>query len=297
MLEHERGLSNFAHQTNRAADRSDVPYVVITPDGNQFPPDWRQLWSYRELFYALIRREIKIRYAQTAAGAGWVILQPVLTVAVLTVLAGRWMTFPANGIGYTLFALSGLIPWTYFTHSLTKSSTSLISTGIISKAYFPRLLLPLAAVAGGLMDMIVSAPVLAILMLYHRTPPSWTIVFLPFCLLSLVMAAAGAGIWVAVLNLYYRDVMHALPFATQLVFFLTPVAYPMAVVPAAWRPVYCLNPLVAAIECSRSALFGTPLAASPSELAMSLGAGFAVFLSGLWFFNFKEPVFADVGES
>jgi lipopolysaccharide transport system permease protein len=207
------------------------------------------------------------------------------------------MKVPTGGLVYPLFALSGLIPWTYFTHVLTKSSGSLISTGLLSKAYFPRLLLPLAASAGGLIDVFVAGAMMAILMIHYRTAPGLGILCLPLCLLLVMVVAFGVGIWVAVLNLYYRDVMHALPFATQLVFFLTPVAYPVTLVPAAWRMLYCLNPMVGAIECWRWALFGTPFQISPAELGASVATGLVVLLGGLWYFRRNEPVLADVGES
>jgi len=277
--------------------RGNVLHFVITADGNRPLVDFGELWLYREVFYALIRREIKIRYAQTAAGATWVVLQPVLTTAVLALLVGRWTMSLAEGLPYAIFALSGLIPWTYFNHSLTKSSGCLIGSGILSKAYFPRLLLLLAAVAGGLVDMLISLPVLAVAMMYYRTPPGITVLLLPMSLLLVLMAATGAGLWLAVLNLYYRDVANALPFAVQLLFFLTPAAYPIALVPAAWRLLYSLNPMVAAIECWRWALFGNPLPISAAELAVSVSTGLAVLLSGLWYFRRKEPVLTDVGSS
>jgi lipopolysaccharide transport system permease protein len=280
-----------------AARREWTPRVRISPVVVRPLVDWRELWSYREVLYALIRREIKIRYAQTAAGAVWVVLQPVLTTGVLALLAGRWLKVPADGLPYALFALSGLIVWTYFNHSLTKSSGCLISTGLISKAYFPRLLLLLAAVCGGLLDLLVSLPVLGVTMIYYRTGPSLTILLLPISLMLVLVAAAGAGSWLAVLNLYYRDVENGLPFATQLLFFLTPAAYPIAVVPAHWRLLYSLNPMVAAIECWRWAFFGKSFPISPAELAVSVCSGLVVLISGLWYFRRKEPVFADVGSS
>lgn len=280
-----------------AARREWTPRVAISPFVERPLVDWRELWSYREVLFALIRREIKVRYAQTAAGAVWVILQPVLTTAVLALLAGRWLKVPADGLPYALFALSGLIVWTYFNHTLTKSSGCLITTGLISKAYFPRLLLLLAAVCGGLIDMFVALPVLGVVMIYYRTAPGWTILLLPVSLVILLVAAAGVGIWLAVLNLYYRDVENGLPFATQLLFFLTPAAYPISVVPASWRLLYSLNPMVAAIECWRWTLFGKSFPISPAELAVSVTAGLTVLVSGLWYFRRKEPVFADVGSS
>ena len=155
----------------------------------------------------------------------------------------------------------------------------------------------IAAVCGGLIDMLVALPVLAVAMIYYHTAPGLTILLLPVSLLLVLIAAAGAGSWLAVLNLYYRDVENGLPFATQLAFFLTPAAYSIAVVPAQWRLLYSLNPMVAAIECWRWALFGKPLPISVAELTVSVGAGLTVFVSGLWYFRRKEPVFADVGSS
>ncbi len=256
----------------------------------------RELWSYREVLYALVLRDVKVRYAQTVAGAAWVILQPLLTTGVLTLLAGRWMRVPAGDLAYPLFVYSGLVPWMYLTHVLTKSSLSLINTGLLSKAYFPRLLLPLAVALGAVIDLCVTSAVLACLMIYYGVLPSPTIVLLPVALLLAAGVAFGFGVWLAVLNLFQRDVAHALPFATQLLFFVTPVAYPMTVVPASWRPLYSLNPMVAVVECWRWALFGPPPHLSPTQLAGSLGVAAAVIVSGLWYFARHAPTLADVGE-
>lgn len=258
--------------------------------------DVRELWAYREVLYALIRREIQIRYAQTIAGAGWVILQPLLTAAVLTILAGRYIQTPAAGVAYTLFAVSGLIPWNYFNHVLTKSSICLINTGLISKAYFPRLLLPLACAAAGLIDVLVASPVLALLMVWYRTAPGWRLALLPVSLLPLLAATIGAGAWLAILNLYFRDVSHALPFLLQLGFFLAPAAYPIALVPDHWRWLYAVNPLAAAIECWRWCLFQSPFPLTAPEAITSLGSAALLLLSGLWYFRREEPTIADMGE-
>jgi ABC-type polysaccharide/polyol phosphate export permease len=198
--------------------------VVIAFDARQPLLGVRELWSYREVLYALVSREVKVRYAQTLAGATWVILQPLLTTGVLSILAGRWMRVPAGDLEYPLFVYSGLVPWMYFTHLLTKSSMSLVNTGLLSKAYFPRLLLPLAVVIGGLIDLVVTSMVLAGLMIYYGALPSATIVLLPGALL-LALAVAFGVVWLSVLNLFHRDVAHALPFATQLLFFITPVPF------------------------------------------------------------------------
>jgi lipopolysaccharide transport system permease protein len=206
------------------------------------------------------------------------------------------MRVPAGNIDYPLFVYSGLVPWMYFTHVLTKSSMSLINTGLLSKAYFPRLLLPLAAAIGGLLDLCVTSAVLAGLMIYYGALPSATVVLVPAALLLAAVVAFGVGVWVAVLNLFHRDVAHALPFSTQLLFFITPVAYPITVVPPAWLPLYSLNPMVAVVECWRWTLFGTPVPLSWTQLASSLGVAAAVILSGLWYFARHAPTLADVGE-
>ncbi len=273
-----------------------VSRIVIRPDSKRPLLHLGQLWEYREVLYALIRREIKIRYAQTVVGAGWVVLQPVLTTLVLNLLAGRWMRVATDGVPYPLFAYSGLVTWIYFTHVMTKSALCLVNTGLLSKAYFPRLLLPLAAVVGGLIDLFVAAGILALMMVYYRTPPGWSILMVPFCLLLLILVAFGIGLWLAVLNLHHRDFAHALPFATQLLFFMTPVAYPVNIVPPAWRLLYSLNPMVSVVACWRWTLFNKPLEISLEELAVSIAVGMLLLICGLWYFRREEPTLADVGE-
>lgn len=270
--------------------------IIIAPDVQRPLLDWREIWAYREVLYALIRREIQVRYAQTIAGAGWVILQPLLTAAVLTLLASRWADAPALGVPYTLFVVSGLIPWNYFNHVLTKSSICLISTGLVSKVYFPRLLLVLAAVAGGLLDVLIALPVLALLMAWFRIAPSWHVVLLPVSLLVVLMITFGMGAWISVLNLHFRDVSHALPFFLQLGLFLTPAAYPVTLIPMHWRWLYALNPMVGAVECWRWCLFGGPFSLAINEAAVSAGTAIFLLLTGLMYFRLEEPTLADVGE-
>ena len=224
------------------------------------------------------------------------ILQPVLTTIVLTLLAGRWMGIPTDGLPYALFAYSGLVPWIYFTHVLNKSSMCMISTGLLSRAYFPRLLLPMAAAAGGLVDIGAGIMLLGPLMIYHRTALTPAILLLPAGLLLTTLVAFAAGIWVAVLNLYYRDVAHALPFATQLLFFMTPVAYSASLVPPSGRVIYCLNPMTGVIDAWRFFLFGGRVNFSLAEFAISCGTTGILLLAGLWFFRSHEPTLADVGE-
>jgi lipopolysaccharide transport system permease protein len=284
--------------TTAAARQRGVHSHVVIRSGT-YPPliGARELWAYREVLYALVWREIKIRYAQTLVGMAWVILQPLLTTVLLSVLASRWLKGPTHDLPYPLLAYSGLVLWMYFTHVFTKSSICLISTGLLSKAYFPRLLLPLASAAGGLIDLFVSSVVLAILMIHYGAIPSPAILLLPGVVLLAVIVAFGVGVWLAVLNLYNRDVVHALPFATQLLFFITPAAYPISLVPASLRLAYSLNPFVGIIECWRWVLFGKPLDISLPQLAVSAMVGAAIVFGGLWYFSRMEPTFADVGET
>jgi lipopolysaccharide transport system permease protein len=257
----------------------------------------RELWAYREVLHALVWREINIRYAQAAVGVGWVVLQPVLTTVVLSLVAGRWMGAAAGGVPYPLFSCSGLVPWLYFTHVLTKSSICMVGTGLLSKAYFPRLLLPLATAAGGLIDLLVASAVLAVLMFYYGSVPGPGILLLPVGLVLLITTALGAGIWLSVLNLFHRDIAHALPFGTQLLFFLTPVAYPAGMISESWRPFYSLNPMVAVIECLRYALFGIGPGISTAQIAASVAVGMLVLVSGLVYFRRHERTLADVGDT
>src|SRR6202521_4811414 len=200
--------------TEAVARRPEASSRIVIRAGSRRPLlNLRELWAYREVLYALVLREIKVRYAQTAVGVGWAVLQPVLTTVVLSLLRVRWMGGPAAGLPYPLFAYSGLAAWIYFTHVLTKSSVCLVNTGLISKAYFPRLLLPLASAMGGLIDLGVASAILAGLMVYYRVAPGLGILLLPVCVAFLMTIAFGAGTWLAVLNLYHRDVAHALPFA------------------------------------------------------------------------------------
>jgi len=281
-----------------ARSRPKARTVSIRADSRAPILNVRELWAYREVFYALVKREIKVRYAQTMVGIGWAVLQPVLTTIVLTVLAGRWMRVPVRGVPYSVFALAGTVPWIYFTHVITRSSICLMNNnGLLSKAYFPRLLLPIAAAAGGLVDLAVTIVILGLLMAFHRTAPGIDILWLPLSLLLLTSVALATGVWIAVLNLYHRDVAHALPFATQMLFFMTPVAYSSGLVPHSWRLLYSLNPMTGVIECFRRSLFRTPMALSPLQLGVSLVAGAVLLATGLFYFSRKEKTMADVGDA
>ncbi len=277
-----------------ALETDDTP-VVIRSERAWPPLNLGELRGYRDVMTALVGREIKTRYAQTAVGMGWVVLQPVLTTVVLTVLLGRFVREGAEGVPYSLFAYSGLTCWIYFTHVQTKACACLVSNAnLVSKAYFPRLLLPLATAVGGLVDLGVAGAGLIALMAWHGVAPGAAILALPLALALLLTTALGAGVWLAALNMRHRDIAHALPFVMQIAFFLTPVAYPIGVIPASLQRLTALNPMAGVIEAFRFAIFGGYPISLPS-IAVSAAAAVTVLIGGLYWFRREEQTFADMG--
>jgi lipopolysaccharide transport system permease protein len=273
----------------------EAPTLVIEPAG-RFPRiDLRELWAYRGLLFFLMWRDIKVRYAQTVLGAAWAIVQPVLTTLVFTVVFGRLARIPSDGVPYPVFALAGLVPWTYFSSALTGSSNSLTTnTNLITKVYFPRLVIPVAPVLAGLVDFAVAlAMLLAVMLAYGIVPTAAALVLVPVLALSMVLTATGIGCWLSALNIRYRDVRYLVPFLLQVWMYASPVVYPASLVPPRYRTLYALNPMVGVIEGFRSALLGTRGVAWP-VLALSLGVGAALLASGALYFRKTERVFADV---
>jgi lipopolysaccharide transport system permease protein len=252
------------------------------------------LWEYRELLYFLTWRDVKLRYKQTALGAVWAILQPVLTMVVFSLFFGRMAKIPADGMPYPLFAIAALVPWTFFANGLAQSSSSLVTNAhLIKKVYFPRLAVPIASVMSGLVDFAVAFLVLLGMMAYFGYAPSVRIVFLPLFLLLALTTALGVGLWLAALNVAFRDIKYVVPFATQLWLFVTPIAYPSSLLPPHWRLVYSLNPMAGVVEGFRWALLGAKT--SPGAgIAVSSVAAFLVLVGGALFFRRAERTFADV---
>lgn len=253
-----------------------------------------ELWSYRELAYFLVWRDVKVRYKQTVLGAAWAVLQPTLTMVVFSIFFGRLAGVDSGGLPYPIFAYTALLPWQLFSHALLESGNTLVThQQMITKVYFPRLLLPLSAVLAGLVDFVIAFVVLGGLMVYYGIVPTAAIVTLPLFLLLAMTAALGAGAWLAALNVQYRDVRYTLPFLTQLWLFSTPIAYPTSLVPEAWRPLYGLNPMAGVVEGFRWALLGhgEPL---PSLWAASTLSAVALLVGGVWYFRRTERTFADV---
>ena len=268
--------------------------LVIEPAGRWPRIDFAELWEFRQLLFFLVWRDLKVRYAQTVLGIGWAVLQPLLSMVVFTVIFGRFAKVPSNGVPYALFSLAAVVPWTYFSTAFSGASNSLVaSSNLITKVYFPRLVVPLAPVLAGLVDLAIGFCVLAVLMLGYRALPGPAIWLVPFLVLLTAMTAAGVGAWLAALNIQYRDVKHLVPFLGQIWMYASPVVYPVSLVPERYRVFYALNPMAGIIEGFRVALLGTgPV---PTRmLAVSAAVVVILFASGAMYFRRTERLFADV---
>lgn len=274
---------------------AEVPTLVIQPARRCPGINARELWAYRGLFFFLVWRDVKVRYAQTVLGAGWAILQPVLTTAVFAVIFGRLARIPSDGVPYPVFALAGLVPWTYFSTALSGAGGSLVSsTHLITKVYFPRLVIPFAPILAGVVDFAVAFVVLLGGMLaYGLVPSPAAVVVVPLLVLAMVLTVAGAGCWLAALNIQYRDVKYVLPFLLQVWMYASPIVYPASLVPERWRALYALNPMVGIIEGFRAVLLGTGTVNWPTLGASAL-SGAVLFVSGVLYFRRTERLFADV---
>jgi lipopolysaccharide transport system permease protein len=268
--------------------------IVISPSQGLFSLELGDLWQYRELFYFLAWRDIKVRYKQTVLGAAWAVLQPLLTMGLFSLLFGYFLNLPSGGVPYPIFVFTGLLPWQLFAFALTQSSESLIADrNLITKVYFPRLVVPLSSVAAGLMDFAISFVILIGMLLLFRIPLSWRILTLPAFVLLALLCAMGVGLWFSALNVQYRDVRYALPFLTQFWFFATPIAYSIEIVPEKWRWIYSLNPMTGVVEGFRWALLGTDYTVGLLVLISSVIV-LLVFIGGLAYFKRMEDKFADV---
>jgi lipopolysaccharide transport system permease protein len=271
-----------------------APVLIVRPSSGFLRLDLKALWAYRELLYFLVWRDIKFRYKQTALGAAWAILQPTLTMLVFSVFFGRLAKVPSDGVPYPVFAYTALLPWQLFAFALTESSNSLVaSQNLITKVYFPRLVIPLSAVLAGLVDFALAFVVLLALMLYYGIVPTAAIALLPLFLVLAVASALSVGLWLSALNVKYRDVRYTIPFLTQFWMFATPVAYPSSLVPERLRPLYGLNPMAGVVEGFRWALLGGTHTPGPL-LAVSVAAVIALLIGGLRYFRKTEATFADV---
>ena len=268
--------------------------VVIEPKNDWKFIDWKELYEYRDLFYFLVWRSIRIRYAQSMLGVGWAVIQPFFSMIVFTIVFGKLAKVGSDGVPYALFSFAALVPWTYFSNAVTESTNSLVAeANMISKVYFPRIILPLSAVLAKLVDFAIALLLLAVLMLFFLHPPTWGVLALPLLIIMMMLAAAGIGTWLTALAIQYRDVKYAIGFVVQLLMYAAPVVYPASLIPDGWRWFYALNPMVGVIEGFRSALLGTnPMPWGYIVLGFIVALTLAV--TGIFYFHFKERVFADV---
>ena len=271
----------------------DKPILIIEPSGSWLSFGLRDLWSYRELLYFLTWRDVKVRYKQTVLGATWAIIQPLFTMVIFTLFFGRLAGIPSDNVPYPIFAYAGLLPWTFFANAVTNSGNSIVSSSnLITKVYFPRMLIPGATVAAGLIDFAIAFVILVALMAYYGIAPTSSIVMLPALLALLTLLALGVGMWASALNVKYRDIRYAIPFVIQLWMFASPVIYPLSLVPRKWHWVFALNPMTSIIEGFRAALFGRSF--DLKMLATSTAVTLAFLVYSAFAFRRMEKSFADL---
>lgn len=278
-----------------ACDDDDTPVILIEPSRGWVSLRLRELWEYRELLYFLTWRDIKVRYKQTVLGAAWAILQPVTSMVVFSLFFGNLAKIPSDGIPYPIFNYTALVPWMFFAGGLAKSSGSLVSgANLIKKVYFPRLVVPVAGVLGGLPDFGLAFLVLIGMMIYYGLYPSAASIFwLPLLLLLALVTSLGVGLWLSALNAQYRDVNYLVPFLTQLWMFATPVVYPASLLDQPWRTIYGLNPMVGVVEGFRWALLSKGHAPGPM-VGLSALVALLLLVTGAFYFRRTEKTFADV---
>ena len=273
---------------------TERPLHVIVPASGWLPVHLREIWEFRELLYFLVWREIRIRYKQTVLGVAWAVLQPLLTMAVFSIIFGRLGRLPSDGVPYPVFVFTSLLPWQFFAFALAESTNSVVTNQrIITKVYFPRLILPMASVCVGSVDFVLGCGVLGVLMAVYGVAPGPAFWTLPLWILLVALTALGVGVWLSALNVRYRDIRYAVPFLLNLWLFATPVAYASSLVPVEWRPVYALNPMVGVIDGFRWALLG---AGQPPGIALgvSIIVATVLLIGGLFYFRRMEQSFADL---
>jgi lipopolysaccharide transport system permease protein len=272
---------------------SRQPLVVIQPTSAWVAVNLRELWAYRELLYFLIWRDVKVRYKQTALGIAWAIMQPLFTMLIFTLFFGWLARVPSDNIPYPIFAYAGLLPWTFFANAVTSTSNSLVgSAHLVTRVYFPRMIIPIASIGAGLVDFGIAFTTLVPLMIYYRVSLTWAVVMFPVLSLLTTLLALGMGMWLSAANVKYRDVRFVLPFLIQLWMFVSPVIYPMSFLPNKVRRIVAFNPMSGIIEGYRSSLFGLPF--NWKTLAISVVITFGLLIYSSYSFRRMEKSFADI---
>lgn len=268
--------------------------LVIEP-GRSLSNYWLDLWNYRELFYFLAWRDVLVRYKQTVIGVAWSVIRPFLTMVVFTIIFGKLAKLPSGGVPYPILVYCAMLPWQFFASSLTESSNSLIAnSNMLTKIYFPRLILPASSVIVSLVDFLISLAMLLVLMIWFNFVPSWQIVFLPLFLLLAILTSLGAGLWIAAINVKYRDFRYIIPFIVQFGLYISPVGFSSNVVPNEWRLLYSLNPMVGVIDCFRWSILGESAQIYWLGFLLSIILTLILLFFGLRYFRRMEQTFADI---
>lgn len=271
-----------------------IPHLHIEASRGFVPLKIKELWEYRELLYFLIWRDIKVRYKQTALGVAWAIIQPLMTMVVFSVFFGKLGKLSSDGIPYPIFSFAALVPWTFFSNGLTQASGSLVaSSNLIKKVYFPRLIIPIATVLSGIVDFLLAFAILLVMMWFYGITPTINTLWLPVFLLMSIIASLAVTLWLAALNVEYRDVKFVVPFLAQIWLFATPIAYSSTLLSEPWRTLYGLNPMVGVVEGFRWALLGTDTPPGAMAIVSSVVA-FILLVSGAFYFRRMEKTFADL---
>ena len=256
---------------------------------------WRDLWRYRELFFFLAWRDILVRYKQTVIGLAWALLRPLLTMIVFTLVFGKLAKLPSGGVPYPILVFAALLPWQFFSNAFSEAGNSLISNAsMITKVYFPRLVIPASSIIVSFVDFLISGAILVVLMIWYGFLPDWRIVTLPLFILIAFAAAMGAGLWIAALNVKYRDFRYIIPFVVQFGLYISPVGFSSSIVPEKWRLLYSVNPMVGVIDGFRWAILGSNSQIYWPGFLLSLGLVATIFITGVMFFRRTEKAFADV---
>jgi lipopolysaccharide transport system permease protein len=276
-------------------EKTEMPVTILQPARGLGALNLRDLWLYRELIYFMTWRDLKVRYKQTLLGASWAILRPLMTMVVFSIFFGDLAQVPSDGLPYPIFSFAALVPWGLFSDAVSVAGRSLVQNRhMITKVYFPRVILPLSSILAGVVDFLIAFVILVGMMIYYKIMPTVYIWTLPLFLLLALITSTGVGLWLAALNVQYRDVNYMTPFLTQFWLFVTPIAYPASMVPGKWQLVYSLNPMAGVVEGFRWALLGTEQGAPGMKLAVSTLVAVALLVSGMVYFRRMERNFADM---